>query len=238
MPKTKKSREISQGRSKMAMFFFDLLNNEKFLKDLEEYKEASRISEEKYDESQSRLLKICAEYGIDYKELNDISYNIDRQREGNTSEISLNEALFTDECTISENKPPEYSGEFYDEFYRMWNEIISVEEKAKMAAYPISIQIRSTATKNDVLDFIDKNWRNIKEKLEWRNETRTTATRSRKNIQIDRIILKNYTLPIKELTDLINASLPTDRVVGYDDVYKIKSILMAKRKKDMRVMKL
>lgn len=225
-----------QGSKKMSIHIHDLLTNNKFITDIKQYQELDTLARENKDDqllekADDMLLGLCAQYGLDYDEINSA---IDKLNHNKAREVSIQKYSITDTCELSENKPPEYYGELDDSFYKLWKSVATIKERAHICAYPVSIQIRSIASKRDVLSFIDKNWKSIKETMDWNIKVGQINIRSREKIELADFIWENRDLPTKKIKELIEKNF-SGETIGYEEVTKIKSLEKARRQKDLRI---
>lgn len=227
--------KTTKGAKKMKYFLTDLLVNEKFLKEISQYKRLSALPFEKVtdsllDERDRLVLLICLQYGLEYK---DFELLLKLLESNEFSGEFKNTPFFPiDVCTISENLEDDF-GETGGSFPKPTE---CIEDTANRCAYPLSINIRSQASKNDVLDYIDKNWKEIEKWLSWTRKKNKTNIRKRAKIEISNFIWKHKDLPAKELQTLINDSFPEETII-YSEINKIKSLEKRRRAKDLTLLK-
>lgn len=137
----------------------------------------------------------------------------------------INPRAEIDMCCITDN---------YDDYLMRDNDkyfplILNPAKQSHIIAYPVSIDIHCFATKRDVLDFIEKKWKNINACLSsYRNKDIRIRKRKHNQKLVD-FIWKNKNLKIVELKNKLDKYFPDNKLFGYDDIYKIISIEKQRR---------
>jgi len=229
----------TQGSKKIKNFLKDLIKNEKFVREIKRYIKINTTPLEKVDDfllekKDNLIINICLKYNINYNEFNKIVETFEKLRpEEEASDI--NNLIFSNDiCLVSNNyinvnDLSERDKQYYEIFG-----LGSINEIVNKYAYPIKIEIRTLASKNDVIDFIDKKWSNIENLIKWRN-TKKINIRERKNEEIYNLIYNNRELKTKDLNQKLKERLGI--TLAYYEINKIKFEEKKRRKKDISLIK-
>lgn len=233
------TKKETQGSKKIKNFLNDLIRNEIFIKEIKKYIKISstpfeQVNDLLLEKKDNLMINICLKYNLGYDEFNKIIESFELLKEGEKLTEIENSTIKNDICLISNNYiNPEDLSERDKKYY----EIFGLEEVDKIVngyAYPIKIEIRTLASKNDVIDFIDKNWKKIEKLMEWRNVKKINI-RERKNEKIYNLIYDNKKLKTKDLKEKIEKELGITMV--YYEINKIKSKEKKRRKKNISLIK-
>jgi len=97
------------------------------------------------------------------------------------------------------------------------------DHRLTMMLHPIHICISPLATKRDVLDFVAKRWREIRDLLDAYSEGEPTVRKRRKEAR-DQFILEHWEVPSKELADMVCEKFPGE-LLTYADINAIRQYL-------------
>lgn len=99
-------------------------------------------------------------------------------------------------------------------------------------AYPLSIRLHRTASHNEVITFIDDNWKVIEQYLEGARKNKTKLRNSKRDQAIKDIIYDNRDKALQEIKDILNETLPKN-LITKPDIAKIKIQETEKRNSDI-----
>jgi hypothetical protein len=192
----------TQGNRKFKQYLEDLRKNKDF------QKRATEVRQEKSKgKRNSLLIKLCDDFGIDWE----LFQNIKEDDEDNSSDW----ANSVDMCEV---------GFDFDETFADIAFKSDLEKKLHKNAYPISIDVHKFARKRDVLDFIEKNWSEIENHLNF-FRGKKKIFRSRKNEERNDFIWKNKELGANAIKKILNDKFPGNNLVYWE----INDILRSER---------
>lgn len=126
-----------------------------------------------------------------------------------------------DMCTIQDLEQEELSP------YNKGDEIIYLrtDRQLHLTAYPIAVDIHKRATKRDVLDFIEKRWSRIDERLrhsEGKGLKLKISSKRKISREITDFLWTNKHLTSKKIKELLDKKFPENRLVYYEIINIIK----------------
>jgi hypothetical protein len=190
-------KNATQGNKKIKQYLEDLRKNIVFQKRIVELKN------EKSKEKRNALhIKLCNDFGIDWELFQNIREN--------ESDSSSNWANSVDMCEVGFD----FDSDFSDAPLKS-----KLEKELHKNAYPVSVDIYKFASKRDILDFIEKNWKTIESHLMF-HRGKPKNFRQRKNERINEFIWKNKDLENKSIKKLLDNNFPGNGLV-YNEIYDI-----------------
>lgn len=100
--------------------------------------------------------------------------------------------------------------------------------RTQLYAFPIHIGISPQATKRDVLDFVSKRWKSIRNMLDLYLEN-PKIVRSKPKSERNEFIWKNRNLSARKVADLVNKKYPEENLT-YSDINSVLYYLRKRRK--------
>lgn len=235
MPKKPKIPQMTQGGKKMEIFLNELLKNKKFLDEINEYIKIDdlpfdEVNDEMIEERDNLLIKICVQYGLDF---NDFHFLLKHVRSWKPIQAKLVPYLGSNIDTCSISNVDDDFGETGGSFCKPAP--YNIEERAHLCAYPLSIDIRPIASKNDILDFIDKNWNNIEKMMDWHRKKSKTDIRKRGEVALYDLVWKFRELSTDEIKEIVRQVFP-EITIGYQEINKIISLEKQRRDKNLSLL--
>lgn len=191
---------------------------------LERYETVTNEVKAELKKKRSKINKIIFElaetYGLDFDTYQGIAISDLITKK----DLTLNSIDF---CTITDN---------YDEYF---NEVFpptpfefNTIKQAHIKAYPVSIDINKFATKNDVLDFLEKRWDEIEDYLQEYRGKKLRIRRRKLDRKITDFIWEHKNLTGKEIKKELDKEFPNNGL-AYHEIGKIKSIENQRRFKKL-----
>jgi len=241
-----KNYRKTKGQEKMTQYVNDLLKNihfrnkmvdsflkktrvlgtksEKLINEIGE--EWSKLNDKierfnRLSDSNSKMLEIADEYGLDSEIVRDI---FDYRRTNSIKvKTFLKSNIYLDFCRVNDRQL-ESTG--LDPFPKD----LDISLQSYTASYPVSIDIHRFASRNDVLDFVEKRWKLIEEQLgQYRNQ-KVRFRRRKIPTRIYNFIWKHRKKKAREIKSLLNDRFPKNRLMYYE-ILKLKSLERVKRTK-------
>jgi hypothetical protein len=106
---------------------------------------------------------------------------------------------------------------------------MGVRQASAVVMHPVHICVSPLASKRDVLDYVTKNWRQIRSRLD--DFGGAPRIRTRPMAERDRFIWKNRHASPEELEDMVSAKFPGGGL-AYGDIHGILQKLKARQHKD------
>lgn len=150
------------GKMKMTRHLHDLLQNEDFVKELDEF---YNLDSEDETFGTNKAYECIQRLSLKYKLPIDLISRLTVDRELNLKSIV---APNIDVCVL--NVP---AGDLRNRDYK---KNMSLEERANAYTYPVNISVSAHASKKEIFDFINKSWKDIKY---WQNEVNKEPIRTR-----------------------------------------------------------
>jgi hypothetical protein len=240
-----KEPKETQGHRKMLQRVEDLRRNKNFLKYLKKYEKNSKANDEIIGNGWGKLLN-------EYLALNDKAERFLKKYHGKfyKSMEGMAEGYGLDDALVGYiralEKQSGYANEDvvdmcrWDDSYDKNNSdpfepnnlplLMRPRDKIHSIAYPVSIEIHRFAAKNDVLDFIEKNWERIYvNSLGIHTDYKPVRFRKRKlSREIVDFIWDNKSKKGKEVKKLLDEKYPHNGIVYYE-IPKIISIERERR---------
>lgn len=145
----------------------------------------------------------------------------------------INTSWLEDMCFVIDNYDEELNSVESPEIYPSVPIELNRRKQRHIRSYPISIDIHRFANKRDILDFINKRWEIIEDKLNVYTDEKKKRFRRRKyDRKLLDFIWKNKDLKSKELIELLNIEFPKHGLV-YFEVSKLIQLERNRRNKDL-----
>lgn len=224
---------MTKGEKKLNTYFRELLANEKFLNEISEYQELDNVTPEKVTDfiifkRNDSMMSICMQYSLDYNDFFLLMNFLKSNSPGKSFDEYFSDNIKLNVCSIIDKKEfmlPELEDRPLFE---------DLEQRAYDYAYPLSINVRSLASLNDLKEYIDKNGELIEYLLSWHRNKKKTDIRNRDKVQIADITWKHRDLPTKQIKEFIIKEFPEDDT-SYFEITKIKSDEIKRRRKDLSI---
>jgi len=196
----------TQGYRKQLQRLKDLLENKKFVSEIESIKTLPK------KEKNQALIKFAEKYQIEYSHFSPLTRLVLGEK------VNVNDVDRLDMCVTN------------DDWYENLNDDphaqpipikYHTERKVRYANYPISVGISPMASKRDVLDYVKKNWESIREQLDDYGEQQ--RFRERPKAKRNEFLWKHRKLPIKDLVEKVNEKFPDESLIDAD-IHKIISL--------------
>lgn len=104
--------------------------------------------------------------------------------------------------------------------------------KRRILAFPISIGISPRATKNDIIDFINKNWWWIKNGIEEHGMKPLRIRKRKHNKELVNLIWENRNLGLKKIKKLIDIQYPKNHLI-YNEIQDLITYEKKKRLEEL-----
>jgi hypothetical protein len=192
----------TKGHKKMVEYLKQLSRNNVFQREL---KELRKLYKKDFDKYNKKLITLCEKYDLEFNLFTPL---LELFRE-DFNEKSLEKDWKIDVCRVDDLRDF-YESEEYSE---------GVDYKTFLIAYPIAIRISPRATKNEVLDYIEKNWSLLIEpQLSTYSENKRTIFKNRRKQKLfDRIAeLNNKELSISEIVNFIDKEFPEEYITKHE----------------------
>ena len=208
----------TQGQRKMKQFLSELFENDVFEQEFQKIKSIKNLKKRnKAFQELAEKYFLLFEFGTP---LIDYIYNQDPKFH---KSIDLDMCIIRDE--VDEYLNPIFKYEFDTPPSRR------PKKKLELQAYPIHVCINPKASKRDVIDFVKKRWKYIRNLLDLYEED---PPRIRKRIKEkrDAFIWKHKNLPSEEIAKITNEKFPKEKLV-YSDINKILHKLKKRMKSNL-----
>lgn len=214
--------KTTQGNKKILEREKEIFANENFQKDLA----LILAIKDKFEKNQE-FRRIAAKYSIDGS-IGSPFYKLaglpikDFTRDDNSIDV----------CRIFDERSDSYDLVSFAVFS---DDPTSYPEKLKNEKFefPIHVAISPSASKRDVLDFINKKWIDILARLSEFQDENITSFRKKRNAERDQFIWDNRDLPASKLADLVSEKFHDSDLI-YSDISSILYYLR-KRKASKKV---
>lgn len=178
----------------------------------------------KYGTGEQKLYKIADDYGIPYEQITGLQLNalLDNKTDYQQNKDNYKDPQVScygdDMCSVNDDF--DY---FLNDVYPAHPPItLNIRKQCDLRAYPISIGIHKYASKRDVLDFVNKRWDVIKEKIENYTDEKKRFRKRKLDQKIVDFIYDNKNIPAKELADQVSEKFGKDFI--YYEISKIISL--------------
>jgi hypothetical protein len=214
---TKQKKRLYE--EKMKTHIGDLRRNEAFSKLLDKLDIAQTE-----DDKKSLFDELAEKYGVDI-ELWENTHLLRGQHEN--IEVIAGE-IIPSMCTLTDQYNLNFHPLFVSDYYRD-----NLRMRTHIKAYPVSIDVHRFASKEDIIDFVDDNWKAIESQLRNDSEKRLDV-RDRPCEDRDRFIYKHREKKPEEIRALIKDRYPEDKVwLGRDEIKSIVRAQQKARKQDL-----
>jgi len=247
----------TQGSIKFKQYIEDLLRNKHFMNTAKKlmatynskipsnddtYKEVEVLIKEykKLDIKSKKWLKknyaeldrlssvMAEEYGLDSELLRPVLISLTTMKEGEFKQSLLYDILLSDLCLCIDN-----NDELLNPVFPKIPLALDPRRQDHLKTFPVSIDIHKFATKRDILDFIEKKWPWIEERLGQYRDYKNIKFRKRKSDRkIIDFIWDNRKLPAKKLKVLLDKEFPKNGLVYYEFS---KIISQEKRRRNRKI---